>query len=366
MKNRQHFAFFVILSLVMLVLSGCKATESNSEKVGNVENPLVILEWTGFQATDFPQFYVPFTEKYTDLDKVVSYSFFGDDSEAFAKMSSGFEADLVHPCGSWFELYVDNGLVQPIDTSRLNDWNNIPEDLKAVGKFGNEYYFLPWDWGFESILVRTDLVDEVPTSWADLWDPKYAGKVAMYDSDEAGITTAAKVLGIDPYNATDEEKALITQKLIDVKSNLLTYWSDYTQVIELLASGDAWIVGNAWQDAYAYLKDDGYAVEYIDPSEGRFGYVCGFGISSDTENLDLIYEYLNAATDAKSMANFANEQWYGFSNLEAKPMVDDQVLDLLGIKEEFNIIGTTNFYQPISADTRKSFADIWNEVKSAP
>ena len=48
----------------------------------------------------------------------------------------------------------------------------------------------------------------------------------------------------------------------------------------MLAAGDLWMASNAWPDAYAILLDEEVPVEYIEPAEGRLGWVCGYAISS--------------------------------------------------------------------------------------
>ena len=44
-----------------------------------------------------------------------TYAFFADDDEAFQKVSSGFKADVVHPCSQMVPKYRDAGLIEPWD-----------------------------------------------------------------------------------------------------------------------------------------------------------------------------------------------------------------------------------------------------------
>jgi spermidine/putrescine-binding protein len=121
--NLQFWLTALSLLLLPLALAGCGVDEDDAEADGK----LLILEWSGYEATEYPQFYAPFTEKYSDnLDEVVEYSFFADDAEALAKVQSDIGADLVHPCNSWWQLYVDSGLVQPIDTARPEQLGQNP------------------------------------------------------------------------------------------------------------------------------------------------------------------------------------------------------------------------------------------------
>ena len=331
--------------------------------------PILILEWSGYEVTGYPYLFPAFAEKYTPtLEAVVEYSFFAEDSEALAKMMTGFEADLIHPCESTFETYVENGLVQPVDTARLEHWDSIHPALAAIGKVDGQQYFVPWDWGYESILVRPDLVEEVPDSWADLWDPQYAGKVVLWDSGQANYAITALALGItDPWGSLNAETVeMVKQKLLELKPNLLTYWTDYTQAYDLSATGDAWLTANAWQDAYGNLVNLEIPAEYIEPVEGRLGWVCGYGISTNAKNLDLVYEFLNAATAPESSAALGNYYWYGGANTDSVPLVDEYVVDFMKLTEIDSLFARTIFYQPISEEERQMLNQMWDEVKAAP
>lgn len=352
MKQTRLFRLALLLTALSLALGAC-----GSDAPGE----LVVLEWSGYESEDF---WGPYAEKYPDQAPV--YSFFGDDSEGFAKAQSGFNFDVVHPCASWWQLYVDNGLMQPLDTSRLSNFDKLYPELAELGNIDGEQYFVPWDWGYESILVRSDLVPEMPTAWADLWDPQYAGHISTYDSSEAAYLFTALTLGIDPYNASDADVEAIKQKLIELKPNLLNYWVDYTEISQMLAQGDVWMGVNTWSDSYAILLDEGYDVEYLQPEEGRLGWVCGFGISADTtgEALDRAYDYIDAALDTQSMVNFGNEYYYGVSSMEATELLDPYIIELMDLNDPVAALNSTFFYQTISEEQRVTIENMWTEVKA--
>jgi len=272
--NKLLLKWIVGMAAIVLLVSCGGTTAEGGETASSANNgPLHVFEWSGYE---LPEFWVQFAEKHPET--AVDFSFFGEDAEAFAKLQTGFQTDVFHPCSSWWQLYVDNGLVQSLDLSRLDNFENMPESLTQYGQFNGQQYFVPWDWGYESILVRTDKVDQIPTSWEDLWDPAYAGHVAIYDSGETQHVVGSMVLGLDPYATTAADNEAIVQKLIELKPNLLTYWTDYTEIVQLVAAGDVWIAGNAWPDTLVLLREEGIPVEYITPEEGRMGYVCGFGV----------------------------------------------------------------------------------------
>ncbi len=336
------------------------STEVPSPAATPASGGLVIFDWSGYE---LPQYWAPFAKEYPAAK--VDYSFYADDTEAFAKAQSGFKFDLLHPCSEYWNLYVQNGLVLPLDVNRLKHWPDLYPKLASQGQIDGKQYFIPWEWGYDSILVRKDLVKKMPSAWADLWDPQYAGHVSVFDGGESNHVVAALVLGFDPWKTTDEENARVKQKLIELKPNLLNYWSDYTQINQLVASGDVWLAANTWNDAYLTLSRDGVPVEYIKPKEGRLGWVCGYGISSKTQNPDLAYAFLDALIDPQSMAAMANDYGNGAANAKALPLIDPEIVRMMEL-EKPEILDTTIFYRSITDAQRQYYTDMWSEVKAAP
>jgi len=334
---------------------GPAATEAPAPVTGN----LVMLDWAGYE---LPEFWMQFATQYPEVK--VDFSFLAESAEAYAKVQSGFEADLVHPCSNYWKIMVDEGLVQPIDTSKLSHWKDINPDLAKQGEFDGKQYWIPWDWGFESILVRKDLVETMPTSWADLWNPEYAGKIALYDSGESAHIIAALALGLDPWATTPEQDEQIKQKLLELMPNVLTIWDSQTTLDQQLASGDVWIAANAWNASYIGLLNGGTDVEYIDPEEGRAGYLCGFAIPTTSKNVDLATAMIDAYLAPDAQAYLANEYAYGIVNNAAIPLVDPKQVTLLGLDDQ-NIISRTLFYKFITPEQRQAWTDVWSEVKTS-
>ncbi len=339
----------VAFLLAAMVLTGCG---------GGSDSELVVLEWSGYETESY---WAPFTEAHPEVKP--AFSFFADDAEALAKTQSGFSFDVVHPCSSWWGLYVEMGLVLPLDTSRIPNFDLLYPELAAMGQFDGEQYFIPYDWGYESILVRTDLVEDVPDSWADLWDPQYQGHVSIFDSAEVGFMVAAVVLGIDPYNPSEADIEAIKALLVDLKPNLLKYWTDYTEINQLVAQGDVWLASNTWNDAFAVLYEEGYEVEYIVPEEGRLGWVCGYGISAESDDLDLAYDYLNALIDPEAISAMGNDFYYGVASEAGTALLDETIVGLMGIGDP-EILSSTIFYQSLTEEQRMMREALWTEVKA--
>ena len=64
--------------------------------------------------------------------KLATFAFFGDEEEAFQKLRTGFKADVAHPCSQSVVKWRDAGLLKPLDTSRIPEWDNILPGIKAT------------------------------------------------------------------------------------------------------------------------------------------------------------------------------------------------------------------------------------------
>jgi spermidine/putrescine-binding protein len=353
--KQKWITLFSLLMLVSLVFAACAPAGGPSTKAGT----LVMLDWAGYE---LPEFWQQFATQYPNVK--VEYSFLAESAEAYSKVQSGFEADLIHPCSNYWKIMVDEGLVQPIDTSKLSHWKDVNPDLAAQGEFNGKQYWVPWDWGFESILVRKDLVSTVPASWADLWNPEYEGHLALYDSGETAHILGALALGLDPWATTPEQDEQIKQKLLELMPNVLTIWDSQTTLDQQLASGDVWVGASAWNASYVGLVGQGIDVEYTDPQEGRAGYLCGFAIPTTSKNVDLAHAMIDAYLAPDAQAYLANEYGYGIVNNAALSLVDPETVKLLGLDNQ-EIISRTLFYKYITPEQRQAWTDAWSEVKTS-
>ena len=101
---------------------------------------LSVLEWAGYDAEDF---WVDFKNAYPDV--TVNFEIGISDADIYAKMAAGNQADVFHPYSGWLQFYVDEGLVEEIDTSKLTNWDKVSESHKKLGQINGKQYFIPWD-----------------------------------------------------------------------------------------------------------------------------------------------------------------------------------------------------------------------------
>ncbi len=372
----RGFVGLVVLSLVMIACGGgaSQAPPSADGSVGPTTGPtpaptaippdqvtgsLSVLDWSGYDA---PDFWTDFQTTYPKVD--VAFEFGISDADIYGKIKAGSQADVFHPYTGWLQFYVDEGLVEELDTSRLTNWGKVPESFKKIGQLNGKQYFIPWDWGFSSVLYRTDKVSGDITSWSALLDPKYSGHISMWDDGPAAVTVSSYIHGYDETAITDSQLASIKQEWSDQARLNVAYWAAESDLVPLMQSGDAW-VAYAWQGAYATLLGEGVPVAYANPTEGRNSWVGAYGIRKGSPNYDLALAFLDQKLGEATGNNLVSLYYYGSANGDVMKGITDATLKQAFSVNDPAILDKTNFTPNLTAAQRDAWTTLWAEVKAS-
>jgi len=321
---------------------------------------LTVLDWAGYDA---PDFWTDFQTAYKNVK--VNFEIGASDADIYGKMLAGDQADLFHPYSGWFQLYVDAGLVEPIDTSRLKNWSKVPDAFKKIGQVNGKQYFVPWDWGFTSILYRTDKVNGKIDDWNALFDNTYKGHVSMWDDGPGAVTVSSYVHGWDETKITADQLATAKQEWIAQKANNLFYWAGEPELQQGMSGGDVW-VAYAWQGSYATLLGQGVPVAYANPKQGRNSWVGTYGIRKGSPNYDLALQFLDDKLADATMNNVVNLFYYGAANQDVMNGITDPTLKEAFAINDPTILQRTNFTPNVTDQQRTDWTNMWAEVKAAP
>jgi spermidine/putrescine transport system substrate-binding protein len=353
------------LTLVLvscLTVSACskKSEQSAGTAPPPPPNELAVLEWAGYDAKDF---WIDFANK--NPTTKVSFEIGSSDADVYGKMKGGAKSDIFHTYTGWLQFYVDEGLVEEIDVSKLSNWSKVPENFRKIGQINGKQYFVPWDWGFTSILYRTDKVKGKIDSWSALLDHKYKGHISTWDDGPGMVTVSSYIHGYDETNISAEQLAAIKAEWIKQRPLNLFYWAGEPELVDGMANGDVW-VAYAWQGAYATLLGKGVPVAYADPKEGRNSWVGVYGIRKGAPNLELALKFLDDKLADATMNNVVNQFYYGAANQDVMKGVTDATLKQAFSVDDPTILQRTNFTPNLTAKQRDDWTAMWTEVKAAP
>ena len=312
---------------------------------------LRILAWQGYADDDW----VAEFEKETGAD--VSVVFAQTDDEIWSKIkgSEGEDFDLFAVNTSELQRYIDAGLAVPHDLAKIpNQQQTLPQfrdlaQVRGVERDG-KVYGIPFAFDSIGLIYDTTKVDPPPTSMNVLWDPKYQGRILLYDASAHNFSFAALAEGIEnPFDLTDAQLAEIKGKLIELQKNALSYYQSSDEALQIYNSNDvALIFANFGQQQLKLMKDSGAPIAYVVPKEGALAWLDTWALSKGAKNPELAEKWVNFVLQKK--ISDALTQRNGFGNTVtplATANPDDKLVYLLPVE---------NFQKR---------SDLWNEVKAA-
>ena len=320
---------------------------------------------TLFQFQDYVE--APFTAAYeAQFHEKANTSIFADEDEALAKMRAGYKPDVMGPCLYSLPRGKEAGLLTPIDTAKLKNWNrlsptlrNMPEIQAGPGKV----WFVPHYWGNTSLTIRTDLAPEYAKSqsWDILFDPKYKGRVSVLDGVDDVVPFVAKMMGINAYEMTDAQWVQVQAKLRELLPHLRLVSSENSALAQGLASGEL-VAAMSWRTTFAALNREHKPVAYLNPPGGMFTYVCGLVMHKDANEekaLALIDAGITDDAAVYMITHIADEP----ANTEAMKKVPDKVYQELQIPKDLEtFLKSGTFQRPLKNKDR--IVNAWTEIKS--
>jgi putative spermidine/putrescine transport system substrate-binding protein len=197
-----------------------------------------------------------------------------------------------------FELRTQ-GVWDDIDYSKVPNAATVVENLRSP-------YFLPWQYSAWVILYNPTKITEKPTSFADLWNPKYAGKVGInnqhyhHNLQIAGLVNGGSMTNFDKIkqSAVDWKKA-VQPKIVPT----------HQQLAAAFKSEEIWIAGN-YRARGMQFASEGIPVETANPKEGGIAVIFGACIPKKTRNKAMAHTYLNALLDPKGLGDLVQASFY--------------------------------------------------------
>ena len=216
---------------------------------------------------------------------------YSSNEEMYAKVSAGgSNYDLVQPTDYIIPLMIRQGLLQELDMAQLPVMENFdPSYLDSSFDPGNKYS-LPYQAGTDALVVNTDVVENVPQSWADLWNEEYAGRMVFLDDSRAVIGLTLLTLGYDVNTTDPDELEEAKNKLAELVPNVKLFDSDSPKTA--LIAGDV-DLGMTWTAEALLAQQENPAIQYIYPTEGAILWQDNWVMLKDAPHADAAYAWLN-------------------------------------------------------------------------
>jgi spermidine/putrescine-binding protein len=348
-------AVFLGILALALVLAACKKREAS----------LSLLVWEGY--ADAAAVHA-FEESHHC--KVMA-TYMGSSDELVAKLRGGSASnyDVISPSSDVAASIARTGLAAPLDLAKLPTYSQLSAKLRDLPlvKANGQVYGVPFMWGPNPLLYDTTAFAQRPDSWAIFWDPKYKGKLAVWD-DLSTVYMAAQILGYDKpdpsqlYNLTDEQLAAVKKKLIELKPNVRKMWSTGGELTNLFQNHEV-VLAMGWPLNTNDLRKLNFPIGETIPKENTTGWIDHLMITSASSNKELAHAFLEYMIQAKTQKLVTDRTHYTPANPGASQFLTAEEMKSLHLDNPDAYMQRIYFWQDVPR--RAKYNEIWNEVKAA-
>jgi spermidine/putrescine transport system substrate-binding protein len=350
MKQKTAFLPSAALALALAATSPVRAADPD----------LTVFDWAGFEQEAIIADYVA---KHGALP---TYALFGDDDEAFQKVSSGFKTDVIHPCSQMVSKYRDADLIEPWDVSRIPEFANLDPNYLNSSIFKDDagVWYIPTYFGFTAIAWNTDKVPAEDVATLEVFrNPAYAGRISLPDNTDDVWSLALLATGVSDWtNVTEDQFQAAAAWLREVHANVRAYWADPSELSQLMASGEV-LVSWTWNDGVALMKQEGLPIAFQrQAKEGAATYFCGYvNAKNGPGNEDKLYDFINAWLSQPSAKALVETLGYGHSNVPGMAAIPADQLEAANLTP---ITSTLLAQTPIDPAMRDRMVQEFETIKA--
>jgi putative spermidine/putrescine transport system substrate-binding protein len=220
------------------------------------------------------------------------------------------ESDLNFTTSHIGWLYQNDNLFETLDMSKIPNARNLVDQAKiSPGHIGTWAYVY-------TIGYRPDLLPGVNfASWADLWSPALANKLAAPDFDPSHIIVVAALL--EGGDAATWERG--QTRLRALRPNFRAFYTNDANSQQLIASGETPVQVILSMNAH-HMATQGVNVRLAIPKEGAVLGVDCVSIMRGSRRQELAYQFVNTCLDPQIQAAIAADK-------KGSPTVTNAVLD---------------------------------------
>ena len=311
----------------------------------------------------------------------VTYDVYDSNEVLEAKLLAGHSGyDIVVPSASpYLGRQIAAGALRPLDKSKLPGLDNLdPRIIALVARVdpGNRYG-IPYLWsvtgiGYNPALVERTLGAQPPDSFALLFDPAYASKLAtcgmsILDTPQEVFPAAFSYLGLPPDGRSLADLDTAAAMLRRIQPDVRKFHS--SQYINDLATGDLCVALGYSGDVIqarnrAQEAENGVEVAFRVPREGAQMAVDMLAIPRDAPHPDNAHAFIAYLLQPKVIAAITNAVSYPNPNLAAIEFVAPEIRGDPGIYPPEEV--RRHFYMnlPSPRDYERARTRAWMRVKS--
>jgi spermidine/putrescine transport system substrate-binding protein len=330
------------------------------------------LSWEGYDIPD------PLKAWKSETGVTVKATYIGNHDEIQTKLKAGGAGagyDIITYYQGYKPLYQELEILEPLDEQKLPNLEKLfPYFASEEGNFwidpDGTRTGVPWTWGSIGITIDTRRVKSMPSSWLDLLEPEFKGRVAIPDDPVGSFTLAAHVRGFDPSKTTKDEGEQVFELLSQVAAQSTGTSPSFGDATTKMTAGDADVCWQGWAAMNQFAADAGVdSFETEVPKEGSFSFCDAYALPAGADNGDAALAWMNESLDPKVNAEAAVVLVGGVTVADAVPNLPKDIAGLYAYEDLDALLDRSPFYNnpPVESDEFVTFEEVqkrWQEIKA--
>lgn len=221
--------------------------------------------------------------------------------------------DAVHAATCTLPLLLEAGdVVQPLDPAKIPNLANLLPDFRGTGQpwyVDGQLFMVPLATSPFALMWDAGRVDPAPRSWSDLLEPRFKGRLAVYNDPLVHIWTITEILRLGPQGglpkAAGKRAGEYLKRQVD---NARILPASIGDVVTAFANGDvdACFCG---APIFAVLAQQSGAEQVrfdMEPTDGNTLSTEGIALAAQTDNADAVHAWLNEGLAPGPNADYAS------------------------------------------------------------
>ena len=267
---------------------------------------IVVYNYDGALGKFAEEYYIkPFEEKYdVKVDAITVVGAASPIDRLAAQIQAGRpEVDVMWVQPPAYVYCVQNDLMVKLKDGDLPEAANFrPEYMTEHGPMIHLYAY--------GYAYNTEIISDKPTSWRDLWDPKFKGKLAVNDAlYEQFLAVTNLAFGRGVADVGDETFKALTE----LRPSIVSLWSTGAQAEQLFRNREV-AISPIWNGRAYNLISEGVPLEFVVPEEGYLLRYNAYGVARGASNPDLALQYINYIMSDVPQSALAEKFFYATGN----------------------------------------------------
>lgn len=223
------------------------------------------------------------------------------------------------------------GLWAELDPAKMPGTQSLKDGYVPLNDSGKAYAVGALAF-YTTFVTNTDYVPTAPASWAELWEPKWDGKLGIVTAPNSGLleVTATTFFGGVEVLQTREGIEKVIAKIAELKPQVKLWYRDEGQFQQSLEGGEL-NAGLYYHDVTMLSIWDGLPVASTFPKEGGIVSDAYWVVPRDSKNVEAAEKFLDYMSRPAVQALMARK-------MGVTPIVPRSSMDLSD--EEFSAVGS--------------------------